>query len=1648
MNTDGGQQNFSVSLATEQLRRDAQNAMNQFTRMSNHAIRQGQRIDTQFNQVGTTLSSTFKKGVDGAKSAIADLTKNIVGISALMASGSFIKDIYSSVGEFNKQMKIVSTISDEVTENMEAYKQKVLGMCTQLAVAPETAAAALYQINSAGHLGANVMQVLEVSAKAAIGGVTETAVAADAITTILNAYKMSADEAESVSDKLFTTVRLGKTTMDELGRSIAYVAPLAATYKISIDEVLAAVAQLTKQGNSTQNSMTQISASIIAVANEMGDDAFKDGLLPALEEIEKRSNGSNLALKAQLSNIRAVRGALGLTKENAAETAQMIDEIKNSAGAADAACRKMNTSSGAELTKLKNNFIKEFSELATDGMGLMGGLAKALNDAFDTGRMQDFLSILGLIVAAYGANKAILLSMSAIERASQTSLLEAEYAAYMQLLPAKEADVNADIQAAVASGALTEAKGTELIALREELAAKIASAQAAQKLAADELAAAKAASAAAAQKLAAAETEVEMWNRNMLTAQRYCMAEEERQAMQKLGIAVDAQQTAAIEANTAAKRLATAQAQMSAASTEVETLTHQQNTVTQAAETASTGVLAVAKKTLMTATAKLNAVMMANPYTIVAAAVFALGIAIYKLATYQTEAAKAQKRLNESISNCNGAWAAERVQIDILFNRLRAAKKGTEEYARAKNDITKQYGNYLSGLRSEISSLQDVEAAYNAVASAANKAARARAMETYVKTEGDEYAKNYTKRYDKIYNIIKRKKGESFAEAYRDEINDVISGKLNWTQEFLSQFDEVRTISMGQFAPTQSYNYNPLKDLTLAAQKGEQDYAKSIEDAQRRYGLVKDKLKQPSATSPQGEMDKVQPVQDKAYWEKQRDDAQAALDAMSDAQLKSAEALALIKKRDEAKDILNNKAWGSSSKNSGSKGDTPAERTAALEAAQREQMELLAEQARERARAAKDAEFAAVQASIDAMEDGAEKMRKQKELDFDKELQQLQQQKEDEILAEIARQKAVFDAQEEVNEKEAAKAGNKHYAKRTFNSGGLTMTHDASGAAKYTTGTTLIESTIGNVDTTGINDIIARYDNQLSTLTANRVQKWIKAETDAMNEYLAQWGQGMEKRNAIIAVANRRMEQAETEGERKSIFAQMQKDLSDFDIEANKTTNTISLLFADMTEKTIADLKKIYTQGNKALSFLTEGKWDAQTGMELGITEETFNVWSKSPEQLEKIRKALRQLKQEIDGTESGFKKLADGLKDVFKAGGDTNKFEKALGKISEGMQTVMQVGGFLKDSLSQLGEAFGSDTLGDVAEGVGVAMDAMDSAMQGAQAGAAFGPWGAAAGAAIGLVSSLGSAIGKLHDAKHEKKIQELQNQVEVLERNYEALGRAVEKAYSKDAKNLIEQQNTLLLQQKQLIQNQIAEEKSKKKSDEDRIKDWEQQIRDIDKTIADNKEKAIDAIFGEDVQAAIDRFAEAYESMFDGGTSRARASKDLVKDMIKNMITEAMKADISEPMEKLRQMMLGFWSDEKITDWEKNRLEDYVDNMLADQEKKWGWADGYFKDSTSQSSSKGGFTTMSQDSADELNGRFTALQQVGEQIKVTTIDINEQLKAVATRSIQMASAVDEIRGLQLIAVDHLETIRMHTANLEEMKEKLENIEKYTSRI
>ena len=498
--------------------------------------------------------------------------------------------------------------------------------------------------------------------------------------------------------------------------------------------------------------------------------------------------------------------------------------------------------------------------------------------------------------------------------------------------------------------------------------------------------------------------------------------------------------------------------------------------------------------------------------------------------------------------------------------------------------------------------------------------------------------------------------------------------------------------------------------------------------------------------------------------------------------------------------------------------------------------------------------------------------------------------------------------------------------------------------------------------------------------TGNVWRSQLRSQEQSWNEYLQKYGNYEQKRFAITQEYEQKIAEETDIWKKAALRNEMNEVLTSLDIEAAKTTSAISALFGDMTDKTLKELERLNEQGSAALEFLKSGQWDEEKGMSFGITKEQFDTLSKSPDMLQAISEALRENRETADELRPVYEKVADGLNKIFNAGDDSKKLNQALKDIQEGLNEIMQSAGFLADTFSSLGDAFGSDALSGIAEGINVAMNTANSAIQGAQAGAIFGPIGAAAGAAVGLVSSLAGAIAKIHDKKNEKRIQRLQDQIDTLDKSYDKLGRSVEEAYSKDASNLIEQQNKLLEQHKLLIEQQIKEEQAKKKSDDSRIKEWQQQLDEINQTIEDNKEKAVDVIFGEDLQSAIENFASAYAEAWASGEDRAQSAKDTVKKMMQQMVTESIKDAIqsSGAMEDIRQKLQQFYADNVLSGWEQEYIYNMAEELQKELDEQFGWADSLMGgDKKQQSATSRGFETMTQDQSSELIGRFTAFNE-----------------------------------------------------------------------
>lgn len=223
--------------------------------------------------------------------------------------------------------------------------------------------------------------------------------------------------------------------------------------------------------------------------------------------------------------------------------------------------------------------------------------------------------------------------------------------------------------------------------------------------------------------------------------------------------------------------------------------------------------LAVITELLTAKTAALNKVLMNNAYAILAAAAVALAYGIYQAVTATSKLEDIQKRVNDITESFNASIENERLKLDLLFERFKNAKKGTDEYKKAKDDIMSQAESYQTGLSKEIDLLNDVAGAYKAISVAALQSAKDRAIAKGTQSAIDAYTEEWGKSTSKIQKEFISKFGKEQGSLLLDSLKDSLSNGKELSKEVesaIKSFDRIIYSAQGAAATTQSYQYNPI----------------------------------------------------------------------------------------------------------------------------------------------------------------------------------------------------------------------------------------------------------------------------------------------------------------------------------------------------------------------------------------------------------------------------------------------------------------------------------------------------------------------------------------------------------------------------------------------------------------------------------------------------------------------------------------------------------------------------------------------------------------------------------------------------------------------------------------------------------------------
>ncbi len=393
--SSGGGLYFDAGVDISKLKAGFAKGRQEARNFSNGVVREGKRVDQAFNQ--------SSKGVNVMNTSLGNVKNTLLPLVGVAGGAGLMfmlanqvrrtgRETYNFSKDFEMAMKEVSTISSAVRADFKGISDEIINMAAH---SPDDAiqlANAYYQIVSAGYDGAKGLELLRVSSQAATAGITDTKTAADGITTVLNAWGKSFDQAESVADAMFKTVEKGKTTFPELASNIAQVAPVAATLKIPFEEIMALIASITKQGTTTSMAFTQIRSALVGLSKQMGGEIFQQGksLQEVFEDIAQGANYSIEELTKLTGRVEGASAILATTGEKFASAKDDLNELAGAAGSMTSAYDEMMEAVENRWALVHNKWNRQLKSLGNNLKLASGGLADFFDDLL-TNREADII---------------------------------------------------------------------------------------------------------------------------------------------------------------------------------------------------------------------------------------------------------------------------------------------------------------------------------------------------------------------------------------------------------------------------------------------------------------------------------------------------------------------------------------------------------------------------------------------------------------------------------------------------------------------------------------------------------------------------------------------------------------------------------------------------------------------------------------------------------------------------------------------------------------------------------------------------------------------------------------------------------------------------------------------------------------------------------------------------------------------------------------------------------------------------------------------------------------------------------------------------------------------------------------------------------
>ena len=322
--------------------------------------------DTTSKNIATKIGNNFQSVGKSLTSVGTTLTKNVtVPLAGIATVG------LKTASDFESAMSNVKAISGATGEEFDELRQKAIDLGGSTAFSATEVADAMTEMAKAGwnteQIIAGMGGVLDAAAASGESLGTVSTIVADAIT----GFGMEAKESTRVADLLTQAANSGTIGINDLGESFKYIAPVASSMGLSIEDVTTALSAMSMSGIKGSQAGTSLRGMLTRMVKPTDDVAAamdelgivltnSDGTFKSLDQILSEMRGSFSGLTdeqktyyaATLAGQEGMSGLLSLLNMSQEEYDEIAASMDNAGGVAQETAAVMRDNLSADVEEL------------------------------------------------------------------------------------------------------------------------------------------------------------------------------------------------------------------------------------------------------------------------------------------------------------------------------------------------------------------------------------------------------------------------------------------------------------------------------------------------------------------------------------------------------------------------------------------------------------------------------------------------------------------------------------------------------------------------------------------------------------------------------------------------------------------------------------------------------------------------------------------------------------------------------------------------------------------------------------------------------------------------------------------------------------------------------------------------------------------------------------------------------------------------------------------------------------------------------------------------------------------------------------------------------------------------------------------------